>query len=171
MMIKTCEHHLSVYGYGVSRATCGSYQEELPSNIRKGRRCRLQIHEIGEGDSGNSERDALGAEVVGKDLAVEDHAGDVDAAAIEEEEDVAIVPVRFCTHGIGERSVLQSSNTHPKAGNVGHRRNWTCERRYNCGLNDQTGATTYNASDHKRLAAGTIHNTCLDALSSHYSRG
>jgi hypothetical protein len=109
MMMKTCEHHLSVYEYGVSRATCGSYQEELPSNIRKGRRCRLQIHEIGEGDSGNSERDALGAEVVGKDLAVEDHAGDVDAAAVEEEEDVAIVPVRFCAHGLGKGAYYKAA--------------------------------------------------------------
>ena len=79
-----------------------SYQEVLPSNIRKGRRCRLQIHEIGEGDGGDSECDALGAEVVGKDLAVEDHTGDVDAAAVEEEEDVAIVLVRVLRSWIGK---------------------------------------------------------------------
>ena len=65
----------------------------------------MQIHEIGEGDGGDSECDALGAEVVGKDLAVEDHASDVDAAAVEEEEDVTIVLVRFCIHGLGKERI------------------------------------------------------------------
>jgi hypothetical protein len=61
----------------------------------------LQVHDAGEGDSGHRECDTLGAEVVGKDLAVEDQGGHVDAAAVEEEEDVATVPVRFW-----ERNVL-----------------------------------------------------------------
>jgi hypothetical protein len=102
-----------------------SYQEELPSNVRKGRRCRLQIHEIGEGDSGDSECDALGAEVVGKDFAVEDDAGDVDAAAVEEEEDVAIVRVRFCVHGLGKErlSCELTKQLHPSEG----RQRWAQE--------------------------------------------
>jgi hypothetical protein len=69
----------------------------------------LQIHEISEGDSGDSKRNTLGAEVVGEDLAVEDHAGDVDAAAVEEEEDVAIVLVRFCVHGLGKGTYYKAA--------------------------------------------------------------
>jgi hypothetical protein len=65
----------------------------------------LQIHEIGEGDGGDSECDALGAEMVGIDLAVEDHAGDVDTAAVEEKEDVTTVLVRFCVHGLGKEHI------------------------------------------------------------------
>jgi len=104
MMMKTCG--LSLVSIRVGKPSdLWSYQEELPSNICKGRRCCLQIHEIGEGDSGDSECDAFGAEVVGKDLAVEDYTGDVDAAAVEEEEDVAIVLVRFCVHGLGKERI------------------------------------------------------------------
>ena len=81
---------------------CGPYQKKLPSNICKGRRCRLQIHEIGDGDSGDSKCDTLGAEVIGKDLAVEDHAGNIDTATVEKEEDVAIVLVSVLRSWIGK---------------------------------------------------------------------
>jgi hypothetical protein len=97
---------ISVQGWG-KPSDLQPYQEELPSNVRKGRRRRLQIHEIGEGDSGDSECDALGAEVVGKDLAVKDHTGDVDAAAVEKEEDVAIVLVSFCVYGLGKGHITK----------------------------------------------------------------
>jgi hypothetical protein len=72
-----------------------AYKEELPPNIRKGSRRCLQVHKIGEGDGGNRKCDALGAEMVRENLAIKDHAGHVDAAAIEKEEDVAISSVRY----------------------------------------------------------------------------
>jgi hypothetical protein len=106
MMMKTCSatYQCTCTGKPGDLQPC---QEEFPSNVRKGRRRCLQIHEIGEGDSGDSECDALGAEVVGKDLAVEDHAGDVDAAAVEEEENVAIILVRFCVHGLEKKQITK----------------------------------------------------------------
>jgi hypothetical protein len=48
----------------------------------------LQIDQVCECDGGDCEGDAFGAYVVGEDLGVEDDAGNVNAAAIEEQEDV-----------------------------------------------------------------------------------
>ena len=113
MMMKTCGVSLISIRVG-KPSDLSSYQEVLPSNIRKGRRCRLQIHEIGKGDGGDSECNALGADVVGKDLTVEDHAGDVDATAVEEEEDVATVLVRSCVRELGKERMSCELTKQPR---------------------------------------------------------
>ena len=39
-------------------------------------------HQISEGDGGHGQAEALGAEVIGEELSVEDYAGDIDAKGI-----------------------------------------------------------------------------------------
>lgn len=64
------------------------YQEKPPPNIRKGYSSHLQIDEIGEGNGGHYECNALGSQVVGEDLGIEDYAGPVDAGPVDSLEEV-----------------------------------------------------------------------------------
>jgi hypothetical protein len=102
MMMKTyvCA---SAYEHAENPCQTWSYQEELPPNICKRRGRCLQIDEVGQGDGGNRKGDALGAEMVGEDLAVEHNAGNIYAAAIKKKKDVAVPPINklFLGNGMG----------------------------------------------------------------------
>jgi len=67
---------------GAEDADDDEYQVKFPSDILESGCCRLEVDQIGQGDGGHGQAEALGAEVVGEELAVEDYAGDIDAKGI-----------------------------------------------------------------------------------------
>lgn len=73
----------------------------------------MQINQVNEGDSGNRECNTLSAEVVGEDLAIKDHAGNIDAAAVDKKEDVAVIGIRSCP--LGARKAVEKKGAYKAA--------------------------------------------------------
>jgi hypothetical protein len=83
------------------RANCtddDEHQIESPSNICKCRGRSLQVHEVGQRNCRHAETYPLRADVVGEELGIEYYARDIDAHAVDGEEEVEP------NHNISQRS-------------------------------------------------------------------
>lgn len=67
-----------------------AHKEEFPSNVRECSRGGLEVDKVGQSDCGDRHRDALSSQVVREEFRVEDDAGAINSAAVEEEEEVAV---------------------------------------------------------------------------------
>lgn len=109
-------------------------QVKLPANISECSYRRLQIDKISEGNSSNGKADPFCANMVRKQLAVEDDAGDIDAETVDSKESVERKDANTKTGFVRSRSSV-----------IG----------YHCGFEDKANATSSYAEEHAVLVIST----------------